>query len=330
MSRLTAALALFLAASAGAAGAQVAGATYPKSRALADVGAWITSETPLQLAQVVDVGPSAVTAVTSAAPTGEPRGFLANIASEAIDPAIGRQEDILSWRIPVEIDCDRRAVRLGNMTGFPSRDLKTSPRVVRPADEQWVQPAGSAPLGAVLRAMCDRDFKRPFAAGTRIAAGKASKAKPEPADGPPPVVVALKPPTKAQPLTSAAGANAPPEAAKPAGKDAPPAEADTPAPKAVAAAPKPKAAPPAIARGTSPYEVQVGASPSQDDAKGLMARVQKKFATDLNGLKADLVAATVDGKTVYRALVSGFAGGGDANRLCEALKAGGQACFVRR
>jgi len=38
----------------------------------------------------------------------------------------------------------------------------------------------------------------------------------------------------------------------------------------------------------------------------------------------------VDGKTVYRALIGGFAGAGDASALCEQLKAAGQACFVRK
>jgi hypothetical protein len=303
--------------------AQTVSATYPKSRALPDVAAWIVSDTPLQLAQVVDVGPSAVTAVTSAAPTGDPRGFLANIVSEATDPSIGRQEDILSWRIPVEIDCDRRAVKLGDMTGFPSRDLKSSPRVVRQADTQWVAPSANAPLGAVLKAMCDRDFKRPFAGGTKVASARPpAKARPEPPPGPPPVVVALNPPTKPQPLSSAAGANTP--------SATPDKPAEKPAPKAVTPPLREKPAPVAIAHGASPYAVQVGASPSQDDAKALLGRVEKKFAGDLAGLKTDVAAATVDGKSVYRALISGFAGAGDANRLCEALKAGGQACFVRK
>jgi hypothetical protein len=312
-------------AAAAPAAAQTVGATYPKSRALSDVGAWITTDTPLQLSQIVDVGPSAVTAVTSSTPTGDPRGFIVSIASEATDPAIGKQEDILSWKIPVEIDCERRAVRLGDMTGFPSRDLKSAPRTVRQADTQWVQPSMSAPLGAVLKAMCDRDFKRPFASGGKVAAAKT------PPPGPPPVVVALNPPTKPQPLSSAAaGGTAPDKADKAEAKGktrtpAAPVEAKAETPAQPAAKPAR-----AVGHGTSPYAVQVGASPSQDDAKGLIAHVQKKFAGEVSGLKTDVVAATVDGKTVYRALISGFGGAGDANALCQQLKASGQACFVRK
>jgi hypothetical protein len=327
----SAAAALLAMAAATSASAQGVNASYPKSRALPDVAAWIASDTPLQLSQVVDVGPAAITAVTSAAPTGDPRGFLANIASEAVDPAIGRQEEILSWKIPVEIDCDRRAVRLGDMTGFRSRDLKTGARVVRQGDADWVQPAGSAPLGAVLRAMCDRDFKRPFASSVSVAAGAPEKTRPEPPPGPPPQVVALKPPTKPQVLTAAA--NPPPPVEVKASKPAPAetrfaAETKTLADPKPAARPKPASV--ALAHGASPYAVQVGATPSQDDAKGLMAHVQKKFPGDVAGFKTDVVAASVDGKTVYRVLITGFGGAKDASGLCDRLKAGGQACFVRK
>lgn len=321
----------------GQAHGQAVGATYPKSRALNDVAAWVVSDTPLQLPQIVDIGPSAVTAVTSAAPTGEPRGFLANIASEALDPAIGRQEDILSWRMQVEIDCERRAVRLGDMTGFPGRDLKTAPRVVRPGDTQWVQPTAGAPLGAVMRALCDRDYKRPFVGGTKIA--EAPKAKP----GPPPQVVTPKPPpAAAQPSTATAAPNPAAKPAKPVQPTTEKAAEKSPAEPKSAASPsppvsppaqapaEPKASPPTVRHGNSPYLVQVGASPSQDDAKGLLGRLQKKFGGELSGLKTEIVTANPDGKTVYRVLISGFAAAGDANRLCAALKAGGQACFVRK
>jgi cell division septation protein DedD len=303
------AVGVLLSTAAPAAGQSI-GATYPKSRALSDVAAWIVSDTPLQLSQVVDAGPSAVTAVTSAAPTGEPRGFLANIAAEALDPSIGKQEDNLSWTIPVEIDCDKRQVRLGDMTGYGARDLKSAPRVVRAADTTWVTPSSTAPLGAVLRSMCDRDYKRPFA-GAKVAAKppETKAAKP----GPPPVVVNLQPSKSKTPLADAVAANRPAKA--------PPEPAPSPAAT-------PAAAP--IAHGTSPFVVQVGASPSEDDAKALLARAQKKFAGALTGFKADVVSAQVDGKTVYRAQITGFAGGGGANALCDQLKAAGQACFVRR
>jgi hypothetical protein len=299
--QLTASLALAMALGAAAtAQADPLNVTYPRTRAMPDVAGWLASDTPIQPGQVVDVGPSAVTAVTSSAPTGAPRGFLANIAAEALDPSIGKQEEIVSWTIPVEVDCEKRLVRLGDMTGYPARDLKSAPRVVRAADAAWVTPSPTAPLGAVMRALCDRDFRRPFA-GTKVAVkepAKPAKAARQPPPGPPPVVLSESPPSGPQPLTTAAA-----KAAK---------------------------ALPTAAKGASPYAVQVGASPSEDDAKGILGKLQKKFPDVLTGFKAEVQTAQVDGKTVYRAVVTGFAGQGDASMLCDRLKAGGQACFVRR
>src|SRR5437899_726773 len=159
---LTAALAL---GASTVADAQTRALSYPRSRALGDVAAWLQSDTPILPAQVVDVGPSAVTAVVAVTPAGEPRGFLATINSEAVDPEIESHDGIASWSIPVEVNCNRRAVRLGAMTGFRSRDLRAEPKALRPADTAFVNPTPSAPLGAVIRALCDRDFRRPLADG---------------------------------------------------------------------------------------------------------------------------------------------------------------------
>src|SRR5207248_4235264 len=94
------------------------------------------------------------------------------------------------------------------------------------------------------------------------------------------------------------------------------------------AEPAPKAGA-SVAHGTSSVAVQLAASPNPDDAKLLPAKVQKKFAERLSGFKSEVVTATVAGKTVYRAQVTGFAGQPGAITLCDELKAGGQPCFVR-
>ena len=291
----TAGLAIALAA-AGATPSfaqSTASATYPASRSLADISSWLRTDTPLVASQVVDIGPSAVTAITASAPLGQPRGFTAQVSAETLDPTIGAQDLVLSWSIPVEVDCDRRVVRLGAMTGYPARDLHTSPRVVRDPDPDWVGPSPIAPLGAVMRALCDRDFKRPLLGGafrqtTSAKLPKAVTKAPEPASAPAP-----------EPVVASTA----------------------PTPKAKAA---PKAGP-----AVAGLAVQVGASPSQPDAKGLMGKVQKKFAGDLGGFSTDVVNAQVDGKTVYRAVITGFHASSEATALCEKLKGGGQACFVR-
>lgn len=273
-------LGLAMTAAAPAAGQTI---SYPPSRSLADIAVWLQHETPIAPAQVVDIAPTAITAIVSALPTGEPRGFLANLSSEALDPNILGQEGIVSWTIPVEVDCDKRAVRLGMMTGFHDRALKADPKVVRQPDTVWVSPTSTAPLGAVMRALCDRDFRRPLVGGSKLAA----KA-PEPVKAPRPSAAA------------------------------------TPAADATPAKSKPAAG------HTVSAGVQVGASPDLAETKTLLVRFQKKFAADLQGLSGDVVTVQVDGKTVHRAVISGFGSVPEATALCEKLKAAGQACFVRR
>jgi hypothetical protein len=110
--RLAGLIAAALAASATMAAAQGV-ITFPPSRSLGDIAAWLVRDTPLTPAQIVDVSPAAVTAITSATPMGETRGFKASISSEAVDPQMLAHDGIASWTIPVEVDCGERRVRLG-------------------------------------------------------------------------------------------------------------------------------------------------------------------------------------------------------------------------
>jgi hypothetical protein len=292
--------------------------TYPPSRSAADVAAWLQHDTPLALSQVVDVNPSAVTAITTASPMGQTRGFLAAVSSEAMDPTILDHDGIASWSIPVEVDCERRMVRLGAMIGFRSRDLRTDPKMVRAADTNWVNPSPKAPLGSVVRALCDRDFQRPLI-GRKLAA--APHAPAAGAKGP---QLALRPelPPPAPQAATLVPPSAPATATPSPAPSAPPAEASPP-PKA-AAKPRP------IKTGSSPWVAQIGASPSLPDIQGQLNRFKKKFATDLKGLDARAVTVQVDGKAVNRALVSGFAGMSDAETFCKRLTAARHPCLVRR
>ena len=336
-------------ATAGPASAQTAAlgpsVSYPPSRSLADVFAWLRKDTPIAPAQVVDVSPSAVTAIVSSAPTGQPRGFLATIASEAVNPEIVTHDGIASWSIPAEVDCDRRQVRLGAMTGFRSRDLRSESRVLRPADTAFVAPTPTAPLGAVVRALCDRDFKRP------IANARARKSGPPPlvvAKGkPPPVVISARPepppvsdPQVASPASPApapaAGAAATPKDAGPKTvemkKPAEPKTIEMPASSESAnVAPKPKPKPrPKPPAGGGAFSLQLGASPTLADANLLIAKFKKTYANSMGGLTLGVTTVQIDNKPVSRVLLSGFASSAEANRFCDALQANRQPCFVRR
>ena len=313
----------FVLACAMPAVAQTADVSYPPSRSLGDIAAWLMRDTPLQPAQIVDVSPQAVTAITSASPMGQTRGFLANIASEAVDPAMLAHDGIASWSIPVEIDCDRRTVRLGTMSGFRGRDLASEPRIVREADATWVNPSPSAPLGSVIRALCDRDFHRPLVGRLKIAKG------PEPKSGPPPVVE-VRPKKVVEAAAKPAADGAMPAIRGPrAPLSIPIPGVSSPVVGSAATAPAAgaKLKPPA---GGGPVALQIGASPSLPDIQGLMTRFKVKFGTGLGGLKIGVATVQVDGKTVNRALVSGFATPAEANAFCKTLADAGQACFIRR
>lgn len=70
---------------------------------------------------------------------------------------------------------------------------------------------------------------------------------------------------------------------------------------------------------------QIGASPSDADARGLL----KALGGRLGGRAAWVEKADVGGRTWYRAVVGGFADAADANGFCAGLKAAGKGCFVR-
>jgi hypothetical protein len=186
----------------------------------------------------------------------------------------------------------------------------------------------------VIRALCDRDFRRPLMGHFKTSA---PAPEPKPKAARPPVVAkadappALEPKPKVAKPPVVAKADPAPAPLRPALRPAldPPA-----APPAPPEALKPKAKPagpsaPAPAGGGT-VAVQVGASPSLPDIQGLLTRFKKKFAGELGGLSAGVATVQVDGKTVNRALVSGFASAAEAKAFCKTLSAAGQACFIRR
>lgn len=277
---------------AAAPGASQAAVSYPPSRALPDLAAWLQRDTPLAPNQIVDISPAALTAITSASPMGETRGFLANVSSEAVDPEVLAHEGIASWSIPVEVDCDRRQVRLGAMTGYQSRDLRTDPRLVRDADTTWVNPIRTAPLGAVIRALCDRDFHRPLMGPFKGVAQKLTKAAPppvEPKDAPRPALRSTLPPPSATPAKAKATSS-----------------------------------------GGGSFTVQIAAAASKPDTEALLAKFKKMYASEMGGLSGRVASLEVDGKPVNRALIAGFSSAAEAGAFCKTLSASGQACFIRR
>lgn len=112
------------------------------------------------------------------------------------------------------------------------------------------------------------------------------------------------------------------------------AEAATPA-----AATAPRAAPPAgramaaVTPAPVPHSaaaVQLGAMATRAAAEAVLVDLKARFVGAMQGLSTGVAPASVGGRTLYRALVTGFSRDVDATRFCVGLKASGVACFVRQ
>lgn len=77
------------------------------------------------------------------------------------------------------------------------------------------------------------------------------------------------------------------------------------------------------------YAVQLGAPPSEQEAKDTMSRLQKKFSDALGSYRASVHPGASGTKTVYRIRVGNLSQD-DAKTLCSKLQADGGACFVVR
>lgn len=88
---------------------------------------------------------------------------------------------------------------------------------------------------------------------------------------------------------------------------------------------KPVAKP--IAKSSGNAKIQLGAYGSDDEARDIWAKLQKKF-TSLEDKSPIVVRADVKGKTFYRLRVGGFADKDAAKTFCKTLSAKDQACIV--
>ncbi len=77
------------------------------------------------------------------------------------------------------------------------------------------------------------------------------------------------------------------------------------------------------------FAVQLAAPASEQEAHDVAARLQKKFAAQLDGMKPSIKQADAGGRQVYRVRVGNLSRE-DAAALCDKLKAGGGACFIAK
>jgi Flp pilus assembly protein TadD len=84
---------------------------------------------------------------------------------------------------------------------------------------------------------------------------------------------------------------------------------------------------PVVRSGNAPVVVQLGAFSNEANAE--RAWVQASGRYHLQGRRPLTTTIDVNGRTMHRVSVSGFASTADAQRLCGSIKAQGGVCFVR-
>jgi len=82
-----------------------------------------------------------------------------------------------------------------------------------------------------------------------------------------------------------------------------------------------------IASGSAPVVVQLGAFSNEHNAERAWLEASQRFG--LEGRRPLTTTIDINGRTLNRVSVSGFASAGDAQRLCGQIREQGGACFVR-
>ncbi len=276
--------------------------TFPASLDREPLLVWLQRETDIQPSQVIAVTPQALTSILSTFPAGGGLGPRVVIRAEALNEEIRVRSGAMSWHVSLTADCEGRRVRMGETTGYPSRNLLGERKILRPAETDWRTPESGTALDHAWRAACEPGFSGPFrSSAVRLAQAEGA------ASIPPREITTPKPVARPEPQS----------------RPSPPAAA------AASAAPAPPRPPPiqiAVRSKASGFAAQVGSGPSEGDAKRLLAGL----GAALRGRTTWIESADVDGRTWRRAMVGGFVDGPDAVKFCAALKASGRACFVRQ
>ncbi|MFF2320431.1 D-alanyl-D-alanine carboxypeptidase [Agrobacterium sp. NPDC058088] len=90
-------------------------------------------------------------------------------------------------------------------------------------------------------------------------------------------------------------------------------------------------APSASAKADAPqggWVIQIGASPDENSARGLLQNAQEKGGAALRSAKPFTVAFSKDGSQIYRARFGGFDGQNAAVNACNTLKKKGVSCWA--
>lgn len=291
------------------------GLTFPAALEPGVLVDWLKRETDIPPSAVVAISPLAVVAIMQTKPMVSPEGFEVTLQAETVDAGFSRQEGLASWNATMKLACKDRTFSMGEVTAHTARNLKGQSRPIQTALAGWNPVTPGTMQGQIWNARCGDGFRAPLGDAPKPAPAPPMTAAPAPAS--PPLVA---PPTKPEPTPAPTPAATP----KPAPAPAPP-RATPPAAKPPVAKPTAKA-PAASGR---PSSAQILSAPTSDEATRALAKLKSRLPSEMAGLKTSVVAVVTDGKTRYRAIVSGFPSPGDAGRFCEKVTAAGGKCLQR-
>jgi hypothetical protein len=251
-----------------------------------------------------------------------------------------------SMRSTVNVDCARRRDMVTRMIIYPESKGRGE-GVQRQVPGGWIQPSPDAYLGDVIRAVCANVAPAPMTVPVEKTTRTPPIARPVRQAAATPAPRIARPPVPPEPLPPAApyGSElmvtavgvrpAPQPSAQQVSQAAPPPPtlrpsvappalpAVKPAPRPVA--PPPKREPPRASATPGKVRVQIAAVAAAANAQEALAKLGKLPAP----LGRSVQAATVNGRTVHRALVTGFATRAEASAFCAKVERRGGACFIR-
>ena len=140
-------------------------------------------------------------------------------------------------------------------------------------------------------------------------------------------------------LDQAAGLNPPTPIAQPQVQAAAPTAGQTDAPTvpqdeahnvvpALSQAPRPGSVATSAAEAKSMTAVQLAATSTEDGVLSVWVKLQQTFPDLMKGRQPEIIPAIVNGQSVWRLRVGGFASDGAAKAFCDNLTAKGAACTV--
>ena len=161
--------------------------SYPAARDGANLAAWLkqVGDDPTK---VIAVSPSVVTLLVSRRPELAKGGDV-TLRAEALSPETAARGGVVTWEMPLSVNCQTGMVRLGATAGYPERGGGGEPVPLAPAEPAWRTPPPGSVVHGAWRAVCDPAFRPPL--GEAVAPPRAPSALEHAASAmarPPPLV----------------------------------------------------------------------------------------------------------------------------------------------